>query len=37
MYSPFYPSGGIIKKVFYGNAAAITAASFCYPNEAVDI
>ena len=37
MYSYFCLSGGVIKKVFYGSAAAITAASLCYPNEAVDI
>ena len=37
MYAYLYLSGGVIKKVFYGSAAAITAASLCYPNETVDI
>ena len=37
MYSYFYLSGGVIKKVFYGSVAAITAASLYYPNETVDI
>ena len=32
-----FSSGGVLRKTFFAGAGLVTAASICYPNQAVDI